>query len=126
VLESLATPGHDAAAVTFYDPWTGFLLTGDTVYRGRLYISDWPEFGRTIDRLAGFAARRDVTHVLGCHIEMTTQPGTDYPVGTTCQPDEPPLEMQPAHLLAVQAALAAAGPVPARRTDRDFILWPQT
>jgi len=30
-LEVLATPGHDAAAMTFYDRWTGFLLTGDTV-----------------------------------------------------------------------------------------------
>jgi hydroxyacylglutathione hydrolase len=126
VLECLATPGHDAAAVTFYDPWTGFLLTGDTVYRGRLYIRDWPEFGRTIDRLADFAAARDVTHVLGCHIEMTAQPGTDYPVGTTYQPDEPPLELPAETLPAVQAALAAAGPAPVRYTGRDFILWPQS
>jgi len=124
ILEALATPGHDAAAITYYDPWTGFLLTGDTVYRGRLYVNDWTAFRRTIDRLVDLAARRDVTHVLGCHIEMTRQPGTDYPVGTTYQPDEPPLEMQPGHLLAVSAALAAAGPSPARYADRDFILWP--
>ncbi len=124
VLQALATPGHDAAAVTYYDPWTGFLLTGDTVYRGRLYINDWTAFGHTIDRLADFAARRDVTHVLGCHIEMTRQPGADYPVGTTYQPDEPPLEMSPGHLLAVRDALAAAGPGPVRYADRDFILWP--
>ena len=30
-LEVLVTPGHDAAAMTSYDRWTGFLLTGDTV-----------------------------------------------------------------------------------------------
>ncbi|MGW3043541.1 hypothetical protein ACWC9T_26630 [Kitasatospora sp. NPDC001159] len=36
VLECLAPPGHHEAAVTYYDPWTGFLLTGDTVYPGRL------------------------------------------------------------------------------------------
>jgi glyoxylase-like metal-dependent hydrolase (beta-lactamase superfamily II) len=124
VLQALATPGHDAAAITYYDPWTGFLLTGDTVYRGRLYISDWTAFRRTIDRLVDFAAHRDVTHVLGCHIEMTRQPGTDYPVGTTYQPDEPRLEMRPGHLLAVRAALAAVGTGPARYADRDFILWP--
>jgi glyoxylase-like metal-dependent hydrolase (beta-lactamase superfamily II) len=124
VLEALATPGHDAAAVTYYDPWTGFLLTGDTVYRGRLYINDWPAFRRTARRLAWFAAARDVTHVLGCHIEMTTAPGVDYPAGTTYQPDEPPLEMTVAHLDAVSAAVAAAGQDPARYTDRDFILWP--
>jgi glyoxylase-like metal-dependent hydrolase (beta-lactamase superfamily II) len=125
VLEALATPGHDAAAITYYDPWTGFLLTGDTVYRGRLYIDDWAAFGHTIGRLTDYARSRDVTHVLGCHIEMTRQPGIDYPVGTTYQPDEPPLEMQPSHLLAVRDALTAAGPTPTRYTDRDFILWPE-
>jgi len=41
------------------DPWTGFLLTGDTVYRGRLYVEDWAAFGRAIDRLVGFAGHRD-------------------------------------------------------------------
>ena len=54
VLQAFATPGHHAAAVTFYDPWTGILLTGDTVYRGRLYIVDWAAFSRSIDRLIEF------------------------------------------------------------------------
>ena len=56
VLQAFATPGHHAAAVTFYDPWTGFLLTGDTVYRGRLYIVDWAAFRDSIDRLIEFSA----------------------------------------------------------------------
>ncbi len=124
-LEALATPGHDAAAVTFFDPRTGFLLTGDTVYRGRLYIEDWPLFTRSIDRMIDFADQRPVTLVLGCHIEMTRQPGVDYPVRTTFQPDEPPLEMTPAHLHAVRDALAAAGPSPVLRRHDDFILWPE-
>ncbi|WP_225900657.1 MBL fold metallo-hydrolase [Streptomyces sp. RLB3-17] len=71
VLECLATPGHHAAAVTYFDPWTGFLLTGDTVYPGRLYVEDWAAFTRTVDRLIDFCAERPVTHVLGCHIEMS-------------------------------------------------------
>ena len=49
VLQAFATPGHHAAAVTFYDPWTGILLTGDTVYRGRLYIVDWAAYSHSID-----------------------------------------------------------------------------
>lgn len=65
------------------------MLTGDTVYRGRLYIEDWSAFSRTIDRLIAFADRRPVTHVLGCHIEMTRELGVDYPIRTTYQPDEP-------------------------------------
>jgi hydroxyacylglutathione hydrolase len=106
VLEVFATPGHDAAAVTFYDPWTGFLLTGDTVYRGRLYIVDWAAFSRSIERMIEFCQTRAVTHVIGCHIEMSRQPGVDYPVRTTYQPDE-------------------VGPEPARRAFDDFILWPE-
>jgi hydroxyacylglutathione hydrolase len=125
VLQAFATPGHHPAAVTFYDPWTGILLTGDTVYRGRLYIVDWAAFSRSIDRLIDFCGTHPITHVIGCHIEMTRQAGVDYPVRTTYQPDEPPLEMTVAHLHAIRAALDAVGPEPARRAFDDFILWPE-
>ncbi|MEU7060666.1 MBL fold metallo-hydrolase [Streptomyces sp. NPDC046197] len=124
VLDCLATPGHHSAAVTFYDPWTGFLLTGDTVYPGRLYIEDWPAFARTIDRLIDFCERRTVSHVLGCHIEMTRRPGVDYPVRTTYQPDEPPLQMTTGHLRALRAAITEIGDRPGRRAFADFILCP--
>lgn len=124
VLECLATPGHHKAAVTFYDPWTGILFTGDTVYPGRLYIEDWPAFTRTVDRLIEFSDRRPVTHVLGCHIEMTRQPGVDYPIRTTYQPDEPPLQMTTRHLHDIRAAIDEIGDRPVRRAFPDFILWP--
>jgi glyoxylase-like metal-dependent hydrolase (beta-lactamase superfamily II) len=123
-LEVLPTPGHDAAAITYYDPWTGFLLTGDTVYPGRLYIEDWAAYSRTIDRLIDLTERRPVTHLLGCHIEMTREPGVDYPVRTTYQPQEPPLELAPSRLRAIRALLDEIGPTPARRAADDFILWP--
>lgn len=124
VLECLATPGHHEAAVTFYDPWTGFLLTGDTVYPGRLYIQDLQAFTRTIDRLIEFCDRRTVTHVLGCHIEMTRQPGVDYPIRTTYQPDEPPLQMTTGHLSEVRAGLEEIGDRPGRRAFPLFVLCP--
>jgi hydroxyacylglutathione hydrolase len=125
VLKAFATPGHHSAAVTFFDPWTGILFTGDTVYRGRLYIVDWTAFSRSIDRLIEFCATHPVTHVIGCHIEMTRQPGVDYPVRTTYQPDEPPLEMSVAHLHAIRAALDEVGAEPALRAFDEFILWPE-
>ncbi|MFJ2087778.1 MBL fold metallo-hydrolase [Streptomyces sp. NPDC087901] len=109
VLECLATPGHHEAAVTYYDPHTGFLLTGDTVYPGRLYVVDWAAFGRTVDRLIAFAGTRPVTHILGCHIEMTNEPGVDYPVLTTYQPDEPPLQMTTGQLHDIRAAIDEIG-----------------
>jgi hydroxyacylglutathione hydrolase len=125
VLQAFATPGHHSAAVTFYDPWTGILLTGDTVYRGRLYIVDWDAFSHSIDRLIEFCETHPVTHVIGCHIEMTRQAGVDYPVRTTYQPDEPPLEMTVAHLHAIRAAIDEIGPEPALRAFDEFILWPE-
>jgi hypothetical protein len=123
VLECLATPGHHEAAVTFYDRWTGFLLTGDTVYPGRLYIQDWTAFARTIDRLIEFSGSRPVTHVLGCHIEMTRQPGVDYPIRTTYQPDEPPLQMTTEQLRAVRDAAVSVAERPGAHRFDDFILY---
>ncbi|GGS31520.1 hypothetical protein Snoj_35220 [Streptomyces nojiriensis] len=123
-LECLATPGHHESAVTYYDPWTGFLLTGDTVYPGRLYIQDRHAFTRTIDRLIEFCERRPVTHVMGCHIEMTTEPGVDYPVRTTYQPHEPPLQMTTDHLHEIRAALDEIGTQPRRLAFPLFVLCP--
>lgn len=122
VLECLATPGHHEAAVTYYDPHTGFLLTGDTVYPGRLYVEDWAAFGRTIDRLIGFADTRPVTHILGCHIEMTNEPGVDYPVLTTYQPDEPPLQMSKGQLRDIRKAIDEIGDQPGRHAFPDFVI----
>lgn len=71
VLQVLGSPGHHRAAITVYDPWTAILLTGDTVYPGRLYVSDCAAFVATMNRMVAFAGTRPVTHVLGCHVEMT-------------------------------------------------------
>lgn len=122
VLDALFTPGHEAAAVTYFDPATGWLLTGDTVYPGRLYVRSWPDYVDSIDRIVAFADARPVTHVLGCHIEMAGEPGVDYPVRTMYQPDEPPLELPVTVLREVQAALKEIdGKVGAHPYDRFII-----
>ena len=125
VLICLPTPGHHEAAITFYDPWTGFLLTGDTVYRGRLYVNDWPAFVRSIDRLIEFCDHRPITHVLGCHIGMTRQPGVDYPIRTMYQPDEPPLEMTPEHLRRIRAAIDHMGENITHTAFDEFVICPR-
>ena len=108
VLECLATPGHHAAAVTFYDPWTGFLLTGDTVYPGRLYVEDWAAFRDSIDRLIAFARQR---------------PG--HPRPRLPHRDDPPTGRRlsgPHHLPAGRAAAAddrRAAPAGRRRARHD-------
>ena len=127
VLTVLAGPGHHRAAVVFHDPWTGILFTGDTVLPARLYAFDVPAFTATLDRLTAFAETHPVTHVLGCHVEMTTRPGRDYPLGTRYQPDERPLQMTVSQLRAARDAaheVAGTGGRGVHVYD-DFIIYAQ-
>jgi glyoxylase-like metal-dependent hydrolase (beta-lactamase superfamily II) len=120
-LDILGSPGHHRAAITCYDPWTGLLFTGDTVLPGRLYVFDAAAYAATLDRLVSFAADHPITHVLGCHIEMTTKPGRDYPLGATYQPHEHPLQLTPADLVTIRDAARSA--TPKVRRFNDFILY---
>ncbi len=122
-LEITGAPGHHPAALAIYDPWTGFLLTGDTVYPGRLYAPDFAAFLDTIDRLDRLSQSRPVTHVMGCHIEMTSQPGRDYPLGATYQPSEPPLQMTVDQLHQVRQAAHDVAARPGVHRFSDFIIY---
>ena len=124
VLDCLATPGHHEAAVTYYDRYSRILFTGDTIYPGRLYVFDWEAFVRSIDRLADWCAQKPVTWLLGCHIEMTTTAGVDYPVGWNYQPDEPPLELTTGHLEQIQSTLQAHDRQPGRYVLPEMIVTP--
>src|SRR5215472_115749 len=123
VLEVTGIPGHHPASIAIFDAWSGFLLTGDTVYPGRLYARDFAEFAHSLERLADFAAARPVRHVMGCHIEMTSKPGLDYPIGTKYQPDEPPLQMTVARLTAVRDAARSSAARPGAHAFDDFIIF---
>ncbi len=50
VLDVIAIPGHQEFSVAFYDRRTGILLSGDTLYPGRLYVTDFPAFSASIQR----------------------------------------------------------------------------
>ncbi|MDX3852082.1 MBL fold metallo-hydrolase [Streptomyces sp. AK02-01A] len=126
VLDLIPGPGHQTAAVVFHDRHTGLLLTGDSLYPGRLYISDATAFTHTVDRLLGFCASRPVTHVLGCHIEMTTTPDVDYPRGTVDQPDELPLPLTTGHLRTLRRALTETAGRPGSYPYGDFIVVHQS
>ena len=126
VLDVFPIPGHGPASLAFYDRRTGILLTGDVVYPGRLYVREDEAFRASIDRLVDFTATRDVTHVLGCHVENSATPFVDYPEGTTYQPDEHVLALGRAHLLELQATLRAMPGAIVRRALRDFTVWPMS
>ena len=108
VIDVIPIPGHDDASIALYDRKTGVLLTGDTVYPGRLYVSDWNAFAASIRRLVEFTRTRQVSHVLGTHIEQTRTPFRDYVTGTTYQPDEHALELSRGTLLEIEEAIASA------------------
>lgn len=122
VLELTGVPGHHPTSVAVLDPWTGFLLTGDTVYPGRLYGFDMPAFVASLERLVECAETRSVTYVLGCHIEMSRVPGRDYPMGARYQPDEPQLQMTMDQLRAVRDAARATAGRPGIFRHDDFIV----
>ena len=71
IVDIVPIPGHQPASIAIYDRRTGILLTGDTLYPGRLYVNDAPAFADSITRLVEFTAARDVAHMLGAHIENT-------------------------------------------------------
>jgi glyoxylase-like metal-dependent hydrolase (beta-lactamase superfamily II) len=103
-LEVFGIPGHHAASIAVLDPTTGLLHTGDTVYPGRIYVEDSDALVDSLDRLVELARARDVTRVLGCHVEMTGRPGRDYALGSRYQPDEPSPFMTVDQLAAVRGA----------------------
>lgn len=95
----------------------------DTVYPGRLYAQDMSAFIASLDRLVALARSRLVTHVMGCHIEMSRTPGRDYPIGSKYQPEEPPLQMTVAQLTAVRDAAQLVKDLPGAHVFDDFIIF---
>jgi len=125
ILDVIAIPGHEPLSVAFYDRQTGILLTGDSLYPGRLYVRDFREFLRSATRLAEFTRGKIISHILGTHIEQSSTPYKDYPVGTKYQPEEHPLALSRGHLLELQEALQGMGEKPVRLALRDFTIFPQ-
>ncbi len=104
-MDVFGIPGHTDDSIALYDRRTGILLTGDTVYPGRLYVTDFETFKTSIHRLAAFTADKPIAHVLGNHIEQTTTPFVDYVVRTKYQPDEHELALSAGSILELDRAL---------------------
>jgi hydroxyacylglutathione hydrolase len=124
LIDVIPIPGHEPASIALYDRRTGILLTGDTLYPGRLYVRDAAAFTASIRRLVAFTLDQPVAHVLGAHVENARTPFVDYPEGTKYQPDEHALELGRAHLLELNDALTEMRGTVVRRAFRDFTIWP--
>ncbi len=124
VVDVIPIPGHQAAHIAFYDHATGLLLTGDTLYPGRLYVSDFPAYVQSIQRLVDATASEEVCAVAGTHIEMTSTPWQDFAFQSTNHPAEHPLPLTRAHLLELRDAVVAMQGNPQTETHNDFIIVP--
>jgi glyoxylase-like metal-dependent hydrolase (beta-lactamase superfamily II) len=123
-IDVIPIPGHEPASIALYDRRTGLLLTGDTLYPGRLYVRDGAAFAASVQRLVAFTRDKPVAHILGAHIENARTPYLDYPEGTRYQPDEHALELGRAHLLELNDSLTEMRGTIVRRALRDFTVWP--
>ncbi|MDC0720492.1 MBL fold metallo-hydrolase [Nannocystis sp. bb15-2] len=123
VLDIVPLPGHEKAHIAVYDPATGVVFTGDTLYPGRLYIADFPTYVASVGRLVDHLADKEVCRVLGAHIEMTNTPGEDFDFMQPSHPDEHPLELDLAHLIELRDAVEAMQE-PMIEVHDDFIVYP--
>ena len=127
VIDVIPIPGHNDASIALYDRRTGNLMTGDSLYPGRLSVSeaDLPVFTASAQRLADFVDAHPIAHVLGTHIEQTTTPYLDYPRGTTYQPNEHSLDLTRAHVLELNDAFIAMGGKLQKLALPDFTIVPR-
>ncbi len=123
IIDAIPIPGHSSVSIALYDRKTAILFPGDSLYPGRLYVSNWNDFVKSTRRLVDFTQGKLVAHVLGNHIEQTRTAYLDYPVGTVYQPNEHALAMSRGDLLELMDALSSMK-TPARLALRDFTIWP--
>lgn len=126
VLQIIPTPGHHPSHIMIFDERTRLLLSGDTLYPGRLYVpgNTVVDFRESIDRVVAFTDELDVRHILGTHIEMTREPGKDFALGAASHPNEHVLELPYSTLLELQSALHGMGDTATRVENDEFIIFP--
>jgi hydroxyacylglutathione hydrolase len=105
-IDVLPAPGHQAAHVVYYDHNTEILFTGDFLLPGRILVDDREAYRESARRIAAFVADRPVTCVLGGHIEKD-RGGRLFEWKSTHHPDEAPLPLSKADVLALPEALEA-------------------
>ncbi|HEY2465362.1 MAG TPA: MBL fold metallo-hydrolase [Steroidobacteraceae bacterium] len=127
VLDIIPTPGHQSAHIMMFDRKTRLLFSGDSLGPYRLYIpmNEAKTYRDSIDRVAAFTRDKQVSWVLGAHIEMTTKPGELIPDEAPSHADEHVLEISYSNLPELQTALHAMGDNPVQQTHRDFVVFPK-
>jgi glyoxylase-like metal-dependent hydrolase (beta-lactamase superfamily II) len=122
MIEVIPTPGTHKDGVTFYDPYTDFLYTGDLIFPGKINISNDKDYVASLARLKHWVETHPVKWLMGGHVEMQFVPGKVYPRFATYKPYERLLQMEPQLL---DDALASAKSVVGKElalVRPDFVL----
>ena len=125
VIDLIPIPGHDVAGIATYDRQSEILITNDFLCPGRLYIRDFPNYRASLQRMIEFTDTRPVSWVMGCHIEMTAEPGKDYEKAVPTHPNERRLELSIDHLRELWEAIKGMGDEARREVHDDFIIVPR-
>ena len=121
----IPTPGHQEEAITLYDHQTKWLITGDTLYPGYIYVKDWQAYRNSIERLTKFTKNNYVIAIMGAHIEKGNTPNSYFPVGTTYQPNEASLDLNVRSLQSLNKELKVTDE-PREIIFNDFIIKPMS
>jgi hydroxyacylglutathione hydrolase len=105
VVEVIPVPGHLDDHLLFHDATTGLVFSGDFLLPGRLLVDDIDAYRASAERAVAFLKDKNVTAVLGGHIELDAQ-GNLYPSGSTDHPGERTLALTRQDLEGLPAALA--------------------
>jgi glyoxylase-like metal-dependent hydrolase (beta-lactamase superfamily II) len=125
-LEVIPAPGHEDAHIVIHDGKTKLLFTGDVVLPGHVLVpfEKFDTFRASVDRLAAFAARREVAALLGGHIEMSMRPGEAYAIDAVSHPGEHGLLLPVTALIELQAALRGMSARPTEQPHDQFVITP--
>jgi glyoxylase-like metal-dependent hydrolase (beta-lactamase superfamily II) len=121
----IPTPGHQEEAISLYDHHTKWLMTGDTLYPGYIYVKDWQAYRNSIEMLTNFTNNNYVIAIMGAHIEKEKSPNRYFPVGTTYQPNEANLDLSVGSLQSLNKELKVTDE-PREIIFNDFIIKPMS
>ncbi len=124
IVDVIPIPGHQAAHIAIHDRATGLLLTGDSIYPGRLYISSFSQYFTSMQRLQTFVVSNPIEWIVGTHVEMSNVPGQQFQLGSTQHPNEHPLELAPAILDELVSGLEAMQNNPHIEVHDEFVIYP--
>lgn len=132
VVDVVPIPGHEAAHVAYFDRPSKVLLTGDTLYPGRLYIDDWAAYQKSIPRLLAFVKDGHTpSAILGGHIELRAKPKDDqpdFPFQSKTHPNEHVLQLATPDLEELDAVVKKEvtdhGDAPEKVLGKNFFLYP--